>query len=264
MANRIRDVVISQSSARSASKRSVHVLVQVEELTPTTRIKGRLTGPRCVYTSTVEISFALQALERQRARFEMRVVIPEPSWWEPKTPFLYKGPIELWQDGQLCERVQISHGIRRLQLLIERLAAQRSPVHAARPDLVEPTWSAADAMTLRAAGINTVVMAARRSQATAAWTAADRARLSVIGSARTDPGVFLAMPQRADQPSRHLRLIFNRAPDLAQRARAATGARHVLRRQHVRAEPARGTPTFMVCLEAELAWLDDLESCRRS
>ena len=39
---------------------------------------------------------------------ELRVVIPEPCWWESNKPFLYEGPLELWQDGQFCERVQIS------------------------------------------------------------------------------------------------------------------------------------------------------------
>jgi beta-galactosidase/beta-glucuronidase len=43
---------------------------------------------------------------------EFRVIIPEASWWEPKTPFLYEGPVELWQDGVLCDRREISHGIR--------------------------------------------------------------------------------------------------------------------------------------------------------
>jgi hypothetical protein len=40
------------------------------------------------------------------------VIVPEPSLWDPVTPFLYQGPIELWQNGELCERVQVTHGIR--------------------------------------------------------------------------------------------------------------------------------------------------------
>jgi len=46
----------------------------------------------------------------------MRVVIPEASLWEPESPFLYQGPVELWQDEQLCERVQLSHGLRVITL----------------------------------------------------------------------------------------------------------------------------------------------------
>jgi hypothetical protein len=46
----------------------------------------------------------------------MRAIIPEPNFWEPETPFLYRGPVELWQKGQLCDTVQISHGLRTVEL----------------------------------------------------------------------------------------------------------------------------------------------------
>jgi hypothetical protein len=46
----------------------------------------------------------------------MRVIIPEPSFWEPESPFLYQGPVELWQDGQRCDQVQITRGLRVIQL----------------------------------------------------------------------------------------------------------------------------------------------------
>ena len=106
MANRIRDFyVVNHRLDPHETELRIHV--EVEELTPTTEIKGRLMGPRCVYRSTVEIAYPMRPVERiaYSRRMELRVVIPEPSWWEPKTPFLYQGPLELWQDGQLMRAV---------------------------------------------------------------------------------------------------------------------------------------------------------------
>jgi hypothetical protein len=45
----------------------------------------------------------------------MRVIIPEPSFWEPESPFLYQGPVELWQNGQRCDQAQITRGLRVIQ-----------------------------------------------------------------------------------------------------------------------------------------------------
>ena len=84
-------------------------------MTPTTQIKGRLMGPRNAYRSTVEVAYPLREIERA-GTIVLRVVIPEASWWEPRTPFLYQGPLELWQDGQLRECHDLSHGIRTLQM----------------------------------------------------------------------------------------------------------------------------------------------------
>jgi hypothetical protein len=123
MANRIRDVrIINHRLDPHATE--LRIVVEVEELTPTTEIKGRLMGPRSVNRSTVEVAYALRPVGqtflsaetpgRQEClpHLEFRVVIPEACWWEPKTAFFYEGPVELWQDGVLCDRREISHGIR--------------------------------------------------------------------------------------------------------------------------------------------------------
>jgi hypothetical protein len=42
----------------------------------------------------------------------MRVIIPEASFWDPESPFLYEGPVELWQGGRLCDQVRLRRGLR--------------------------------------------------------------------------------------------------------------------------------------------------------
>ncbi|HTU21959.1 MAG TPA: hypothetical protein VMG10_28230 [Gemmataceae bacterium] len=91
-----------------------------EHQTPTTEVRGRLMGPRCPYSSTVEVAYPLRPLSPSQKPTEpggltRRVIIPEAILWEPQCPFLYEGPIELWQDGQRCERVVVRHGMRSLQ-----------------------------------------------------------------------------------------------------------------------------------------------------
>jgi hypothetical protein len=111
MANHIRDIRIVNHRL-DPHETELRITVEVEELTATTQIKGRLMGPRCVNRSTVEVAYPLREMERTEQSITLRVVIPEASWWETKMPFVYEGPLELWQDGVLCERREISHGIR--------------------------------------------------------------------------------------------------------------------------------------------------------
>ncbi|HYV36006.1 MAG TPA: hypothetical protein VE988_09910, partial [Gemmataceae bacterium] len=53
----------------------------------------------------------------------MRVVIPEPSFWEPECPFVYDGVIELWQDGVRCDVRQVPG----YKLLTVKSTSSRSP-----------------------------------------------------------------------------------------------------------------------------------------
>src|SRR5437773_1558388 len=104
MPNRIRDVVVVNHRLDPVET-ELHIHVKVDEITPGTEIRGRLMGPRCVYASTVEVAYRMNEMERGD-HLVLRVIIPEPCWWHPQTPFLYQGPLELWEDGALCERVE--------------------------------------------------------------------------------------------------------------------------------------------------------------
>src|SRR5690242_15175790 len=119
MDNRIRQIEVRDRSLVPAEA-EVWIIVTAERQTPTTELRGRLMGPRCPYASTVEVAYPLRSLPPGRASespgLTRRVVIPEACLWEPVSPFLYQGPIELWQDGQSCDRLMLNHGLRSFHL----------------------------------------------------------------------------------------------------------------------------------------------------
>lgn len=114
MTNRILDAYVLTHRADPAGA-ELRVVVRPEAMTPTIEIKGRLMGPRSQYATTVEIAYPYRELARTD-HLVLRVLIPEPSFWEPKTPLLYEGPLELWDAGACCERITLMHGIRAVQL----------------------------------------------------------------------------------------------------------------------------------------------------
>ena len=63
----------------------------------------------------MEVAYPLRPLPNSNG-LSARVVIPEPSLWEPACPFLYEGVVELWEDGARCEQAPIRRGLRRVLL----------------------------------------------------------------------------------------------------------------------------------------------------
>lgn len=185
MTNRIRDITVVNHRL-DPHETELRILVEVENLTPTTEIKGRLMGPRNAFASTVEIAYPMREVQKGR---EMRVIIPEPSWWSPQSPFLYQGPLDLWQDGELVERIQISHGIRTLQLMPAGLRLNGQPF-VLRGRMVEPPCLEADFLRFRKEGINTVVTYIDPSGGIDSWGWADRCGFFIIGSTWPWPEVF--------------------------------------------------------------------------
>ena len=109
MSNRIRNVQIAQRRW-DAAEAELWVSVEPEVLTATTEVRGRLMGPRCPGVTTVEVAYPLRPLPRPQTG--QAVVIdarrdPRPVAWEPQRPFVYEGPVELWQDGQKCDQVPV-------------------------------------------------------------------------------------------------------------------------------------------------------------
>src|SRR5262245_42110310 len=129
MTNRILSVTLRDHSLVPAAA-EVHVTVVPERLDAGTQVRGRLMGPRCAYASTVEVAYHLRALPAPTAQpgITLRAIIPEASLWEPKSPHLYAGPIELWQDGQRCDVVQVRHGLRQITLGPRGLRLNGSPI----------------------------------------------------------------------------------------------------------------------------------------
>lgn len=252
MTNRIRDVVVLNHRL-DPIETELHVHVQLAELTAATALKGRLIGPRSAHASTIEIAYPMREFERHD-HVVLRVVIPEPSWWEPKTPFLYEGPLELCQDGALCERVVIRHGIRALQLTSKGLRLNGKPF-ALRGKMVEPGLTIEGAKRLREAGFN-ALWASVAAPEIEPWNVADRAGLFLLGSAADMSAFHFLRHELTNHPS-HFGWIFNRT-DLSNAPIQQEGLA-MLYGVNTSARSRPEHADFLVCRQSELAWLDDID-----
>jgi hypothetical protein len=172
--NRIVDVAV-ETRALDPARAEVWVTVTPLHVTPTTEVRGRFTGPSCPYASTIEVAYPLTPPRRPERvtpeAMQQRVLIPEPSLWDPQSPYLYAGRVELWQDGQLADRAQLHHGLRQLQLgprglrVNGRLLVLRGiPYESLFPEQIP---------ALRAGGCNTLVVPLGH-ETLPVWDAADR------------------------------------------------------------------------------------------
>ena len=176
MENRILDAYVVTHRA-DPTDAELRVVVRPECLTPTTEIKGRLMGPRSPYAGTVEIAYPFREIARTD-HILLRVVIPEPNFWEPHTPLLYEGPLELWQDGVRCEHIHLRHGIRTVQLGSSglRLNGKPCPLRGVRAD----AFTEQDARRWHAEGVNLLLTPARDDNMDL-WRLSDRFGLLVLG-----------------------------------------------------------------------------------
>ncbi len=250
MANRILDLVVLNHRL-DPHETELRVHVKTERFTPATEVRGRLTGPRCLYSSTIEIAYPLREVSRD-GHIEMRAVIPEASWWEPETPFLYVGPLELWQDGALCERIEIRHGIRSLQLTARGLVLNGKPL-TLRGEIHSPTWIKSHARQLRSRGAN-ACFTCLAGPSLEPWISADRLGFFVLGAAG-DHATFLACRTELTNHPSHFGWVFNRA-GLAETPPQQEGVA-MFYGVNTSAGNRPANADFIVCNENELAWLDD-------
>jgi hypothetical protein len=161
-----------------------------------TEVRGRFMGPRCRFAQTVEVAYHFRPLliPTGQSALTVRAIIPEASFWEPQSPHLYAGPVELWQDGQRCQVVQLRHGLRHLTLGPRglRLGGRRLRLRGRSvPALDEPS-----ALALRQAGFNLAVVPVA-DDTRSAWEVADRVGLFVLGrlaAEQAPPGELAAHP----------------------------------------------------------------------
>jgi beta-galactosidase/beta-glucuronidase len=133
-------------------------------------VRGRLAGPTCVYATTVEVAHHVCG---------NRIIIPEPAWWDPQSPFLYRGLLTVCRDGVELEHEQVQIGLR------HTIRADRGLVHNGRRiELTSQRILAADEadlLRLRNDGFNAVdVPTATAEQA---CEIADRIGLFVVADA---------------------------------------------------------------------------------
>src|SRR5947208_2533515 len=105
MTNRIVNIdVVSHRLAPVEAE--LWIIVSAERTTAATTVRGRFVGPKCALSSTVEVAYPLLPFPHKPAELPWlvaRVVIPEPSFWEPECPFVYDGVVELWQGDERCD-----------------------------------------------------------------------------------------------------------------------------------------------------------------
>jgi hypothetical protein len=187
MENRIQNLKVRNGQLIPAQA-EVWITVEPARLTPATEVRGRLMGPRCPYASTVEVAYPLRppppnSVPPGTPGLTMRVVIPEASLWEPESPFLYEGPIELWQDGQRCDRVTLSHGLRSVTLGESGLRVNGRPLSLR--GRMAADCSDDQALAFHRSGYNLLVVPVRADTA-AVWGRADRLGFFVLGRVRDD------------------------------------------------------------------------------
>jgi hypothetical protein len=181
MKNEIRNLRITRLRS-DPSRAEVWFSVSPTFIDSATEIRGSLTGPRSPYAATVEVAYPLRQVSTQQPNPEellVRVIVPEPCFWEPKAPFVYEARVELWQNGVLEDLARTNQGLRSIRLAQDglKLNGQPLPIQGdARVDLNEEI-----ARTLRQQGFNTVMCP--MSDATAeVWKIAQKLGIFLLGA----------------------------------------------------------------------------------
>lgn len=233
MASQIRHIEIANVSLVPAQA-ELRLTVELDQINPTTEIRGRLMGPRCQFSSTVEIAYPLRPLaQTDPLRLSARVLVPEASLWDPVSPFLYAGPLELWQDGQRLEQRWIQHGMRSLTIGSRGLRINGRPLRL-RGRAVDSVTEE-HLLSLRTAGINLLVV--NRGEDEELMNLADRLGFMVLYQ---PPPSSPEMQQHPSSLNIDLQIV---PADIAART-AATGAT-VLAHGVIESE----TPTIIGCFD---------------
>ncbi len=180
MSNRILRVQVRDRSLDPAQI-ELWVSADVAQAAATAELRGRLMGPRCRYAATVEVAYPLRPFARRPEGLSgpaARVVIPEPSLWDPEGPFVYEGAVELWEDGQRCDEAPLRRGLRRILLGPHglRVNGQTLALRGRSVTACDET----EATALRRAGYNLLLAPAE----TGLWDLADRIGFFVLGRLR--------------------------------------------------------------------------------
>jgi hypothetical protein len=99
----------------SVAEADVLILIEAEAATPTTEVRGRMVGPRCPGMTTIEVPYPLLDFPHRPESLPpltRRVVIPDPTFWDEKRPYVYRVYVELWQDGQRVDHQEFDCGLR--------------------------------------------------------------------------------------------------------------------------------------------------------
>ncbi len=99
----------SQAAAR------VYARLPCDEPTEPLRLRGELSGPTCRFSQTLPATICFQDRGRGISGLLAEAVVPDPCFWTPELPFLYRARIEVLQtNGENLATIERSFGIRRL------------------------------------------------------------------------------------------------------------------------------------------------------
>ncbi len=126
----------------------------------------------------------------------VRVVIPEPSLWDPEGPFVYQGMVELWEGGVRCDQVPVRRGLRRVLLGPHGLRVNGKGLLLRGRALTGCDES--EAAALRRAGCNLLLAQAEADL----WDLADLCGFFVLGRLSEPSEAALVRAERlSDHPS---------------------------------------------------------------
>jgi hypothetical protein len=132
--------------------------VAVEKTTPGTEVRGRIVGPRSLFSETVKVVSPLRSVkhkEEGQPALIARTAFPNPRFWDPHAPFLYRVVVELWQDGHRCDVSAFDLGFRSVEMGSSNIFVNKQPVSLQGVPYLPQ--SREDADDRRKAGYNLVV-----------------------------------------------------------------------------------------------------------
>jgi hypothetical protein len=197
MSNRILDVS-AWPLRLTPTEAELIVNVAIDAPTEAVEVHGRIMGPQCLYSTTVEVAYPLRRLPPEPGKLarRARVMIPEPSWWDPVSPLLYRGPVELWEGSDRRDQTTFQYGLRHVRLGDRGLSWNGRPL----PLTGRTSGPLAEVglRRLRDAGVNLLIVPIEEMTEDY-WDAADRVGLLVL--ARVRKGVPLTGHVIANHPS---------------------------------------------------------------
>jgi hypothetical protein len=98
--------------------------------------------------------------------------------WDPVSPFLYRGPVELWQGGQRLEQVMVRRGLCMSALSPLGLRWNGRPLLLRGKDV--ESCSEEEMLALHAAGYN-LLIGPIRAETAPLWESADRIGFLMLG-----------------------------------------------------------------------------------
>jgi hypothetical protein len=103
---------------------------------------------------------------------------------DPQSPFLYGGPVELWEGDRRCDVVQVRHGLRQLRCGPRGFSLNGQPL-AVRAKELTSGCSNDEARRLRQSGYN-LLLVPLTEPLMPVWDTADRIGFLVIGRVNPD------------------------------------------------------------------------------